>query len=303
MHQDFNGDGTTGLTTAPIEAIGSTTLTQVADSYFVNYGGPSAVQLRYGGMYVAANQFGAWVPIGAEQAGNTYQVVWRNGAADQYLAWTVDLNGNFLSQGGIVSGASWYAESFESSVMHQDFNGDGTTGLTTAPIEAIGSTTLTQVANSYFVNYGGPSAVQLFYGNTYAAAGQFGAWKPVAAEQVGGTYQVAWQNGTANQFLAWTVGGAGNFMAQTAVVAGTTWYLQSYENTVHQDLNGDLTIGVVTSVVESSGATILTKAAELLLRELWDSVGRPDQLWRCIRRGQSVRRMVGGRRGTVSGRL
>ena len=262
MHQDFNGDGTTGLTTAPIEAIGSTTLTQVADSYFVNYGGPSAVQLRYGGMYVAANQFGAWVPIGAEQAGNTYQVVWRNGAADQYLAWTVDLNGNFLSQGGIVSGASWYAESFESSVMHQDFNGDGTTGLTTAPIEAIGSTTLTQVADSYFVNYGGPSAVQLFYGNTYAAAGQFGAWKPVAAEQVGGTYQVAWQNGTANQFLAWTVGGAGNFMAQTAVVAGTTWYLQSYENTVHQDLNGDLTIGVVTSVVESSGATILTKAAD-----------------------------------------
>ena len=115
--------------------------------------------------------------------------------------------------------------------------------------------------DSYFVNYGGPSAVQLFYGNTYAAAGQFGAWKPVAAEQVGGTYQVAWQNGTANQFLAWTVGGAGNFMAQTAVVAGTTWYLQSYENTVHQDLNGDGTIGAVTSVVELSGATILTKAA------------------------------------------
>ena len=107
--QDLNGDGTTGLTTAPIEAAGSTTLTQVADSYFINYGS-SPVQLRYGGMYVAAGQFGAWVPIGAEQAGNAYQVAWRNGAADQYLAWNVDLDGNYLSQGGVVSGASWYAE-------------------------------------------------------------------------------------------------------------------------------------------------------------------------------------------------
>ena len=112
------------------------------------------------------------------------------------------------------------------------------------------------------MNYGGPSAVQLFYGSAYAAAGQFGAWKPIAAEQVGGTYQVAWQNGIANQYLAWTVGAAGNFVAQTAVVAGTTWYLQSYENTVHQDLNGDGTIGAVTSVAESSGSTILTKAAD-----------------------------------------
>ena len=146
--------------------------------------------------------------------------------------------------------------------MHQDLNGDGTTGRHHGAYRGHRLDHPDPGRGLYFVNYGGPSAVQLFYGNTYAAAGQFGAWKPVAAEQVGGTYQVAWQNGTANQFLAWTVGGAGNFMAQTAVVAGTTWYLQSYENTVHQDLNGDRTIGAVTSVVESSGATILTKAAD-----------------------------------------
>jgi Tryptophan-rich Synechocystis species C-terminal domain/Leishmanolysin len=258
--QNLNGDGTTGVTTAPIESAGSTTLPQVADSYFVNYGS-LPVQLRYGGMYVAVSEFGAWVPIAAEQAGGVYQIAWRNGAADEYLAWNIDSTGNFLSQGGVVSGASWYVQSFETA-MHQNLNGDSTTGPVTAPIEAIGSTTLTQVADSYFVNYGGSSAVQLFYGNAYAAANQFGAWKPVAAEQVGGTYQVAWQNGTANQFLAWTVGGAGNFVTQTAVVAGTTWYLQSYENTVHQDLNGDGTTGAVTSVVELSGATVLTKAAD-----------------------------------------
>ena len=79
----------------------------------MNYGGPSAVQLRYGGASVTVGQFGAWVPIGAEQAGSTYQVAWKNGAADQYIVWTVDSSGNYLSQGGVVSGGSWYVEAYE----------------------------------------------------------------------------------------------------------------------------------------------------------------------------------------------
>ena len=220
FQQDINDDGSIAPSTA-VEAAGSTILERAGNAYYLAAaGGSSGPLLSYNGAPVTAGQFGAWVPIGAEQAGSVYQVAWKNGAADQYLAWTVDSSGNFLSQGGVVSGASWYAESFESA-LHQDLNGDGTTGVTTASIEAIGSTTLTKVADSYFVNYGGPSPVQLFYGSTYAAAGQFGAWKPIAAEQVGGTYQVAWKNGTADQYLAWTVGGAGNFMAQTA------WWLEA----------------------------------------------------------------------------
>ena len=342
------------------------------DSYFVNYGGPSAVQINYGGAYAGANQFSGWAAVGAEQTIGGYQVVWQNGG--NYTVWNTDFAGNYRSQSAVIAGKgatspppkpsshqttnlkgpspqprvetagtplltkagaayniapppgasgplccpdsapsrrassahgfrsarswrkrvsdrleerrrrpvsrverrqqrqfplagwrrvrrSWYAEMVESA-LHQDLNGDGTTGVTTASIEAIGSTSLTRVADSYFMNYGGPSPVQLFYGSAYAAAGQFGAWKPVAAEQAGGTYQVAWQNGTADQYLAWTVGGAGNYMAQTAVVAGSTWYLQTYENTVHQDLNHDGTIGAVTSMVEVSGATSLAKVAD-----------------------------------------
>ena len=111
----------------------------------MNYGGPSPVQLRYGGMSVAAGQFGAWVPIGAEQTASGYQVAWKNGAADQYLAWNVDSSGNFLSLGGVVSGASWYAQSFESA-MHQDLNGDGTTGAVTTSWSNSGATVLTRAA-------------------------------------------------------------------------------------------------------------------------------------------------------------
>ena len=41
-----------------VESSGATSLTKVADFYFVNYGGPSAVQINYGGAYAGANQFG-----------------------------------------------------------------------------------------------------------------------------------------------------------------------------------------------------------------------------------------------------
>ena len=93
------------------------------------------------------NQFGAWIPIGAEQSGQNFVVVWRNTVLNQYVTWTVDGNGNFLSQSALLSPTSFALESLETP-FGQNLNGDGTTGLTTAPIEAIGSTTLTQVADS-----------------------------------------------------------------------------------------------------------------------------------------------------------
>ena len=50
---------------------------------------------------------------GAEWKGG-YQVVWQNGAADQYVIWTVDGNGNFLSQSAICCPATSFAlESLE----------------------------------------------------------------------------------------------------------------------------------------------------------------------------------------------
>ena len=174
------------------------------------------------------NQFGAWTPIGAEQSGQNFVVVWRNTVLNQYVTWTVDGNGNFLSQSALLSPTSFALESLETP-FGQNLNGDGTTGLTTAPIEAIGSTTLTQVADSYFVNYGGPSAVQLRYGGMYVAANQFGAWVPIGAEQAGNTYQVVWRNGAADQYLAWTVDLNGNFLSQGGIVSGASWYAESFE--------------------------------------------------------------------------
>jgi hypothetical protein len=131
-------------------------------------------------MYVAEGQFGNWTAIGAEPSGGGgYLVVWKNTNTNQYLTWSVDGSGNFLSQSAVLSATSYALESLETP-FGQNLNGDGTTGVTTAPLESAGSTTLTQVADSYFINYGS-SGPQLRYGGMYVAEGQFGNWTAIGA--------------------------------------------------------------------------------------------------------------------------
>ena len=104
------------------------------------------------GAAVTVGQFGNWTPIGAEQAANgIYQVSWKNGVLDQYIGWNLDSSGNYLSQGAVVAGGTWYLETYESA-LQQNLNGDGIIGPTVTPIEAIGSVTLSKVADSYFFN-------------------------------------------------------------------------------------------------------------------------------------------------------
>ena len=65
--------------------------------------------------------------------------------------WATDNNGNYLSTiASHVSGTSFAAESLETT-FGQDLNGDGTIGPTKTVIQTDGSTSLTQVANEYFL--------------------------------------------------------------------------------------------------------------------------------------------------------
>src|SRR5207248_1838949 len=54
--------------------------------------------------------------------------------------------------------------------------------------------------------------------------------------------------------------GSGNFVSDTmGAVSGTSFALTSLETSFHQDLNGDGVIGLVTTVIESSGSTKLVQ--------------------------------------------
>ena len=261
LHQDFNGDGTTGLKTTPVETAGVTRLDQVADEFFLRDGAGNGPSLKYGGSDVVAGQFGAWTPLGAEKIGSDYQVVWKYGSADQYLLWTVDSTGNPKTLSDPFSGSSYALQSLEAT-LHQDFNGDGTTGLKTTPVETAGVTHLDQVADEFFLRDGAGNGPSLKYGGSDVVAGQFGAWTPLGAEKIGSDYQVVWKYGSADQYLLWTVDSTGNPKTLSDPFSGSSYALQSLEATLHQDFNGDGTTGLKTTPVETAGVTHLDQVAD-----------------------------------------
>jgi hypothetical protein len=96
--QDLNGDGTVGPVVTTIEASGSTDLRQVADTYFTYaHGTTSGPQLN------CPTRPSRWSirRLDADRRcadGERGLVVWKNGAADQYIVWNLDGSGNYCRQ-------------------------------------------------------------------------------------------------------------------------------------------------------------------------------------------------------------
>lgn len=130
-----------------------------------------------------------------------------------------------------------------------------------ATIEAAGITSLVQAGSDYFLDpTAGGAGPALKYGGSLVVAGAAAPWSPIAAEQTSSGYDVAWKDASSGQFSIWTVDSNGNFTAYlTGTISGTSTTLESLENTFHQDLNGDGTIGVpaapTTVTIESNGST------------------------------------------------
>jgi Tryptophan-rich Synechocystis species C-terminal domain/Putative esterase len=272
FQQDLNGDGVIGPAPAPppvvIESFGSTTLTEVGTSFYLYNSSGVGPSLKYQDADFVAGQFGQWTPIGAEQTASGYEVALKVTGADQYAVWNTDSNGNFVSIAlNTVSGASAALDSMEAS-FQQDLNGDGVIGsppsATPIVIEAFGSTTLTEIGTHFYLydsNGVGPS---LKYQGVDFAAGQFGQWTPIGAEQTANGYEVALKVTGADQYAVWNTDSNGDFVSVALnTVSGTSAALDSMEASFHQDLNGDGVIGSPASstptVIESSGSTSLTE--------------------------------------------
>jgi serralysin len=92
-------------------------------------------------------------------------------------------------------------------------------------------------------------------GGAPVIAGNYGAWSPVAAEQVsGGGYDVAWKNASTGYFSIWSTDSNGNFVSTlTPEVPGTDSRLKAFEPVFHQDLNGDGAVGAApVAIVDGS---------------------------------------------------
>jgi len=150
-----------------IQTDGSTSLTEVAQNYFL-YDAGVGPELQFGGADVTVGEFGAWTPIGAVQTSGGYEVVWSLPGSDQYSIWTTDSSGNFVSQVDGLKGASPALETAE-SVLGQDLNGDGVIG-SSATI-ASGATLELTAADSVAVDFNGSTGT-LILDHSSAFAGQ-----------------------------------------------------------------------------------------------------------------------------------
>ena len=116
-----------------------------------------------------------------------YQVAWKMDA-DRYVLWTIDGNGNWLSQSAFVIDIRSLLQSAEPALppgsqrrrhdrpAHDGDRIDWCDGLVPARGHlSLSGTTLTVL----------PAPP--------VTAGQFGAWTPIAAEQTAGGYEVAWK--------------------------------------------------------------------------------------------------------------
>ncbi|HMM88335.1 Ig-like domain-containing protein [Bradyrhizobium sp.] len=253
LQQDINGDGNIGLAATTIESFGSTNLVKAGSNYLLGSNGPT---LKYAGADFVAGQFGSTTPIAVEQTSTGYVVVWKAGN-NQYVVWTTDANGNQIANvTGAISGNSDTLKGYENT-LHQDLNGDGTIGTPATTIESFGSTSLVQSGNNYLLGNGGPT---LKYAGADFVAGQFGSTTPIAVEQMSTGYLVAWK-AAGNQYVIWSTDANGNQIANvTGAISGNSDTLKGYENTLHQDLNGDGTIGTPATTSESFGSTSLVQS-------------------------------------------
>ena len=214
-----------------------------------------------GGTPITVGQYAGWSLIGAEQIAGGYEVAWESASTGQFTVWGTDTNGRQVSNltGGNVLGSSAALESIETS-FHQDLNGDGSIGLAATTIESFGSTSLVVIGNDYyFWSNSTGTGPELTYGGAPITVGEYAGWSLIGAEQIAGGYEVAWESASTGQFTVWGTDTNGKQVSNLTGgnVLGGSAALESIETSFHQDLNGDGSIGLAATTIESFGGTSL----------------------------------------------
>ena len=260
FQQDLNGDGVIGVLTV-IEAAGVTKLDLINNIYFLDpvNGVESGVPLQiFGGLVTPGSGFGA--AIGAEKIPGGYEVVFKTSGADQYSLWLTDDRGNYLQDTTEGPGNSTAVMSLENT-FDQDLNGDGVVGFSLIVIESFGSTKLDLLGGVYsFDSVNGLLGPALFFNGSTDMSGRLSqGWQPVGAEKlVDGTYQLVWHQTGSDNYDVWNTDSKGFYVSDFAL-SGTSPALQALETSFHQDLNGDGTIHLPASVIETTGMTRLDR--------------------------------------------
>ena len=251
-----------------IQTDGTTALTEAGNNFFLDSTGTNTgPELKQNGVAVTSGEFGTWTPIGAVQvAGGGYDIAWHDTSSGLYTVWSTDSNGNYLSD--FITPAAGNSSSVESieTTFNQDLNGDGHIGIPSVVIQTDGTTALTEVGNSFFLNNTGTGpgpGPELKQSGVAVTSGEFGTWTPIGAVQVaGGGYDIAWHDTSSGLYTVWSNRQQWQLPVRLHPARGTasSSSVESIETTFNQDLNGDGHIGIQSVVIQTDGTTIATSA-------------------------------------------
>ena len=120
------------MSSSVIEAFGTTKLVQTGNNYFLDpVLGGAGPELTLNNSPVFAGQFPGWSAVAAEKTSTGYKVALKATNADQFIVWTLDKNGAYLTNDAPTAGTSNSLKSAE-AVFQQDLNGDGVIGNSVA---------------------------------------------------------------------------------------------------------------------------------------------------------------------------
>ena len=169
-----------------IESAGATSLVESGDKYYLNSSSGSGPSLKVHGVAFVDGTDGTWAPIGAEKTTTGYQVAWKEASTGLYTAWNTDNNGNYVSHvstltgstsGGVVSGTNSGLKSLETS-FHQDLNGDGQIGASSAAAPTVATSGQTIVGTNLKDTLTSTTGNDIMVGNggsdTFVFADNFG---------------------------------------------------------------------------------------------------------------------------------
>jgi len=246
-------DGTHAFTSKAMDAAGDVSAASAALTVTVDTIAPNAPNI-----ISDTPSATAFLVTGTAEAGSTvklYEGANLLGTGQASTSGTWDINTGSLSPGTHDFTAT--ATDAAGNVSVPSAALDPVIGLTV--IETSGSTSLSEVGTDFFFSADG-TGPELKYGGATVVAGQFGAWwVPLGVEATSSGYDVAWKSTATGLYTVWSTDSNGNFTSNLlSNVSGTSVALESMENTLHQDLNGDGIIDTPATVVEATGNVQVT---------------------------------------------
>ena len=255
FNQDLNDDGQIGIPKTVLESNGATSLTAMANHYYMfdsTGSGPSLKYRRSGLCGGSISAPGRRLPRRRRRPAMRLPGSMATPTCIRCGRLTTTATTSQIPRpcrAPIRRWNPWRPVSIRISIS------DGQIGIPKTVIESNGATSLTEMANHYYLYDSTGSGPSLKFGGADYVAGQYGAWTPFAAEKTATGYEVAWKYGNADIYTVWTTDNSGNYVSNTPAVSGTSTTLESTEPSFNQDLNHDGYVGVVLN--GASGAQTL----------------------------------------------